>query len=150
MKILHANKDDCYDILDLQKLSYRQEAEIYDDYQIPPLTQTIDEIREEIKNNTFLKAVIEDVIVGSIRAYLQNDICHIGRLIVHPNYQNKGIGTILMKKIEAHFNDLGINSFQLFTGEESKKNIYLYQKLGYQIYKTEKLSSKVNLVYLKK
>jgi hypothetical protein len=33
--------------LALQKLAYRSEAEIYDDYTIPPLTQTLGEMRAD-------------------------------------------------------------------------------------------------------
>jgi len=72
------------------------------------------------------------------------------RLIVHPNYQNKGIGTKLINQIEKYFEDEKINKYELFTGEKSQKNIYLYQKLGYKIFKTEKLSENVNIIYLEK
>lgn len=37
-------------IFELQKLTYQSEAELYDDFCIPPLTQTLDELRNT--NNT--------------------------------------------------------------------------------------------------
>jgi len=46
--------------------------------------------------------------------------------------QNQGIGTILMKEIEKCFTP---KRFELFVGSKSGKNIYLYQKLGYSIFK---------------
>ncbi|KMQ49538.1 hypothetical protein CHISP_3549 [Chitinispirillum alkaliphilum] len=150
MEILLADINDISEILDLQKISYKQEAEIYNDYQIPPLTQTVEEIENEFNNNTVLKAVIDDIIVGSVRAYIKKNKCYIGRLIVHPNHQNKGIGTKLMNKIEKYLEDKGIVKYELFTGEKSQKNIYLYQKLGYKIFKSEKLSDIVIIVYFEK
>lgn len=150
MEIMFANINDSSEILDLQKLSFRQEAEIYDDFTIPPLTQTIEEINNEFDDNTILKAVIDNKIVGSVRACVKNKRCYIGKLIVHPDLQNKGMGTKLMNKIEKHFEDQGINIFELFTGEKSQKNIYLYEKLGYKIFKTEKMKNNANIVYMVK
>jgi len=150
MKISLANRKDCLEILDLQKLAYKQEAEIYNDYAIPPLTQTIDEFYKEFDHSTILKAVTDNIIVGSVRAYIKNNICFIGRLIVHPDYQNKGIGTKLMNEIEGYFKDKHINKYELFTGEKSQKNIHLYQKIGYRIFKTEKLNDNVNIVFMEK
>lgn len=141
-----AKKSDLVEILALQKLAYQQEAAIYNDNDIPPLTQTLEEFREEAKNVTMLKAIIDNKIVGSIRAYVENGICYVGRVIVHPDYQNNGIGKILMLEIEKHFKNA--RKFELFTGMQSEKNLYLYKKLGYAEFKTVKLSDKVNLVYL--
>ncbi|MBN2041802.1 MAG: GNAT family N-acetyltransferase [Spirochaetes bacterium] len=150
MKILRVDINDSSTILDLQTLSYRQEAEIYNDYTIPPLTQTLDEIKNDFNDNIILKAVIDDTIVGSVRAYVKDYTCYIGRLIVHPDHQNKSIGTGLMKKIEKYFTVQGIKTFELFTGEKSEKNLYLYRKLGYEIFKEEKMNDNVNIVSLHK
>lgn len=142
-----ANKDDCTEILELQKLAYKQEAQLYNDFTIPPLTQTIEDLIKEFDQSTVLKAVIDNKVVGSVRACLKNDTCFIGRLIVHPDFQNKGIGKELLNRIEK-LKEAG--RYELFTGEKSIKNIHLYQKLGYKIYKKEKLNNKVNIVYLEK
>ena len=40
MIVKRASFEDAKEILDLQKLAYVSEAEIYNDYSIPPLTQT--------------------------------------------------------------------------------------------------------------
>jgi 2-aminoadipate transaminase len=44
MRIDRATVEDAKEILDLQKLAYQSEAEIYNDYTIPPLTQTLEEM----------------------------------------------------------------------------------------------------------
>ncbi len=48
MKIEEAGEEDAADILDLQRLAYQSEARLYDDYLIPPLTQTLDEMKGDI------------------------------------------------------------------------------------------------------
>jgi hypothetical protein len=84
--ITEARSEDAPEILALQELAYRSEAELYDDWTIPPLTQTLSQIEAEFDTKVFLKAVHAGRIVGSVRASLDGGTCHIGRLIVHPNY----------------------------------------------------------------
>lgn len=67
INIRHANVEDAEEILELQKLAYQSEAIIYNDWSIPPLTQTLEEIEEEFAENTFLKACDSDKIVGSVK-----------------------------------------------------------------------------------
>ena len=150
MEISLASISDCPRILELQHLSYRQEAEIYGDYKIPPLTQTLGELREEFSNSTTFIIRVNQSIIGSIRAFVKDGKCHIGRLIVHPDFQNKGIGYLLMGTVETYFRIIGISNFELFTGDKSEKNLYFYRKLGYKRFKVESLNEKINLVYLRK
>jgi ribosomal protein S18 acetylase RimI-like enzyme len=146
--IEQASVGDAEEILELQKLAYRDEAAIYDDYSIPPLKQTLGQIRDDFAGQTFLKATLKEVIVGSVRAFAREGTCYIGRLIVHPDCRNRGIGTRLMYEIEGRFN--GADRYELFTGEKSERNLYLYRKLGYAPCKRHRLTDKVTLVYLEK
>jgi len=148
MIIEQAKLKDVKEILDLQKLAYKSEAEIYNDYTIPPLIQSFKEIETDFENQTFLKVLVDGKIIGSVRAYMINETCFIGRLIVHPDFQNRGIGTRLMNEIESYFSKA--RRFELFTGYKSERNIYLYQKLGYQIFKREKVNKNLELVYMEK
>lgn len=148
MKIEDATVPDAEQILELQKLAYISEWEIYSDYNIPPLIQTQGEIIKEFDDQLFLKGTINDTIIGSVRAYVKNGSCFIGRLIVHPNYQNKGIGTKLMCEIEKRFDNT--NRFELFTGYKSEQNIRFYENLGYNIIRTEQISDNFKFVYLEK
>lgn len=146
--IQKVQKEDLNDILELQKLCYQEAAERYDDYDIPPLTQTLEEIEKEYESNLILKIEDNNKIIASIRAYQDDRTCYIGRLIVHPDYQNRGIGQALMDHIEQFFPN--VDRFELFTGFKDDKNIYLYKKLGYVIFKEEKISDNVAFVFMEK
>ena len=139
---------DAEEILSLQKLAYRSEAEIYDDFNIPPLLQTPEEIKKDFENQTFLKATLDGKIRGSVRAFIKEGTCYIGRLIVHPDFQNRGMGKELMQRIEEIFKEA--QRFELFTGHRSEKNLRLYRKLGYEISKTVRANDRLNMVYLEK
>ena len=148
MEILRADITDAETILKLQKVAYLSEARRYNDYSIPPLQQTLEEIKEEFATHVLLKAVEDSELVGSVRGYQKNDTCHIGRLIVLPEHQRKGIGSALLKEIEKYFDK--VERFELFTGVESRENLRLYSRHGYKEFKTERLKNDVSLVYMEK
>jgi ribosomal protein S18 acetylase RimI-like enzyme len=136
VEILDATISDATEILSLQKISYLTEAKIYDDYFIPPLTQTLAELEADFERKSILKAVQDGRIVGSVNGFTKDDRCFIGRLMVHPEYQSRGIGSMLMETIENRFAD--VCSWELFTGELSVRNIRLYERLGYSVIRREK------------
>ncbi len=146
--IVRAIVSDAADILALQKAAYQSEAKLYDDWTIPPLTQTLSLIEAEFDMMIFLKAIHQDVIVGSVRALSENDTCFINRLIVAPQHQRKGVGTQLMQRIERQFPQ--VVRFELFTGSRSQRNIRFYQRLGYRAFREQDLSPKVRLVFMEK
>ncbi|NGM83767.1 GNAT family N-acetyltransferase [Paenibacillus sp. 7124] len=149
MLIMKAEEADLEEILELQRKAFVVEAVIYNDYTIQPLRQTIEDLKSEYETQTLLKAVVEENrIAGSVRAFFNGDTCYIGRLIVHPDFQNKGIGTSLLCEAEQMFKEC--RRFELFTGHLSKKNLYLYGKKGYKIFKSQVINEKLTMMYLEK
>lgn len=149
LEILRATVADAAEILALQKLAYLSEAELYNDYTIQPLTQTIDELAADFGLKTFLKGVEGGRIIGSVNGLMEGDRCLIGRLMVHPDFQGRGIGTTLMKAIEGSFADA--RAWELFTGELSLKNISLYERLGYRVVRKEQFrGSRFAVVFMEK
>lgn len=152
-EILPATPDDASAILALQRLAYQSEAMLYADWSIPPLTQSLDELREEFGRLTILKAVDRTGnIIGSVRGGLDSGacppVCRVGRLIVHPKHQRQGLGTALLAAIEASFP--GAARFALFTGAQSQGNLRLYQRQGYQPVDARAVKPGLTLVFLEK
>ena len=145
--VQNAEMNDLEEILALQKLAYQSEAQLNNDFTIPPLKQTLDEIRAEFERTIFLKVVQDGRIIGSVRAREKDGDCYIGRLIVHPDYQNQGIGSHLLAAIEHMSNG---RRFELFTSQRSERNLYLYAKFGYREFKQAVLNEKTTLVFLEK
>jgi len=147
-EVLRARAEDAAAILDLQKLTYQSEARLYDDWTLPPLTQTLESLRDEISLSVVLKAMLGARLAGSVRASEGEGICRIGRLIVRPELQGRGIGTQLMRQIEREFPQT--HKFELFTGARSAGNIRLYDRLGYIRVREKVLSPAVTLVFMEK
>lgn len=83
MIIKKAEKNDLQKILDLQYLAYQSEAKLFNNPNIPPLRQTLVEVESEYQKGVVLKAVDENnTIIGSVRAYYDNDTVYIGKLMV--------------------------------------------------------------------
>ncbi len=147
MRIGPANAEDLEEILALQRLAFQSEAERYDDYTLPPLTQTLEGIRADLEGMVILKASVDGRIVGSVRAYAEEGTCHICRLVVHPDFQRQGIGRQLMREIERRF--AHVQRFELFTGHASTPALRLYEGLGYTEFKRKELDTHT-LVFLEK
>ncbi len=145
--IAEATVEDAEEILTLQKRAFRGEAERYDDYTLPPLTQTLEEIKTDFEQQYVLKATLRGEIIGSARACTEDGTCYVARVVVHPDYQGRGIGTRLMHAIESAFADM--RRFEIFTGDRSEPALHLYRKLGYEEFKRKEMDTHT-LVYLEK
>ena len=73
--IVQAEEADLEAILELQRLAYQGEARLLNDFSIPPLMQTLEEMKEEFRSGIFLKAVDEKgKIVRSVSGVLCGEI----------------------------------------------------------------------------
>lgn len=148
MNILPARLGQSEALLALQQRAYQSEARLYNDWTLPPLTQSLASIHEDIAMMTVLVAMRAESIVGSVRGRLSESTCHIGRLIVEPQWQSRGIGTALLAAIEARFPEA--ENFELFTGSKSSGNLRLYQRLGYQVIRCQAVAPHLELMFLRK
>ncbi|PYG90240.1 ribosomal protein S18 acetylase RimI-like enzyme [Ruminiclostridium sufflavum DSM 19573] len=147
-RIAEANEKDLSEILKLQKKAFEMVAVKENNFDIQPLKQTYEEIVQEFAKRKFIKYVLNGAIVGSVRGHAdEQNICYVGKLIVHPDFQNAGIGTALMKELERHFSTC--SSFEIFTSQNSENTLSLYKKLGYTERYVRKVDN-VSIVFMKR
>ena len=139
---------DAPEILALQKIVYQNEAEMYDDWTLTPLKQTLEEMRNDFADKVFIKAVVGGKIIGSVRGWMEGETAHLGRLIVHPYFWQRGLGTKLVTAIEARFPQA--KRFETFTGQKSRHTMEPYQRLGYLPTRQEKVSEHRDRIYFSK
>lgn len=144
-----ATRKDLPDILNLQKIAFEEVALLLDNYNLPPLQQTLEELNKEFEISVVLKYLSEDnKIVGSVRAFVDVDnVCHVGKLVVDPAYQNQGIGKMLLNEIEKEFPSC--RKFSLFTGEITPNTRHLYENQGYHIV-DRKEADGVSMLFMEK
>ncbi len=147
--IEHAVADDIPEILALQKVAYRSEAEVYGDLSVPAMRQSLTELTADFERMIFLKGIVNGKIVASVRGYDDGQgTAHILRLIVHPYFQGRGYAQQLVTTLEKAFPQC--RRFEVFTGHRSERNLYLYGKLGYKRFKSEPFNQNVEWVYMEK
>jgi ribosomal protein S18 acetylase RimI-like enzyme len=126
--------DDAGEILTLQRAAYVTEAQVYGDPMLPPLIQTLDELRAEMADPQCAAWGIREShrLVASVRVHLIGEAtAEVGRLVVAPDSQSNGLGTALLLAAEEHLPD-EVTTVRLFTGNRSHGNLRLYKRLGYQ------------------
>jgi ech hydrogenase subunit C len=146
MSVERATAVDAPEILALQKIVYQNEAEMYDDWSLKPLRQTLEQMRADFDSMVFIKVVVGGKIVGSIRGYMvEGGTAHVTRLIVHPYFWKRGIGTRLVEEIEACFPQA--RRYETFMGNRSRHTMEPYQRLGYTLIRQEHVTEHRDRVY---
>jgi ribosomal protein S18 acetylase RimI-like enzyme len=141
VSITAAGAGDAEQIIKLQYLCYQQEAGLYGDYSIDPLTQTLESLREELSTGHALRGSLDGT--GSAR---------IERLIVHPRMQGHGLGGRLLKAMEARLlaDKPEITAFRLTAGHRSEVALRLYQHFGYTPVSVREVNRRLKIVTMEK
>ena len=142
--------DDAGELLTLRRAAFVTEAQQYGDPNIPPLTQTLKELKADLEADGVitLGAWWGHRLVGSIRVLVEGGKATLGRFAVAPDLQGKGIGTELLSAILPTLPD-GIEEVWVFTGRDSLQNIALYNKAGYE-HQHDQTAGDLTYAYLRK
>jgi tRNA (guanine37-N1)-methyltransferase len=125
-----ARPDDAGELSTLQLAAYLSEGQAT--LSVPPLTQTLDEMRDSLSTGTVLVARRGHRLVGSVRGEPKDDdVWYIGRLMVAPDLWGQGIGSELMAAIEGCAPP-GATRLRLLTGAPSEHNLAYYRRRGYR------------------
>ncbi|MFI2241873.1 GNAT family N-acetyltransferase [Streptomyces chrestomyceticus] len=147
-----ATDQDAEQILKLQYLCYQPEAALYDDYSIPPLTQTLDDLRAELSDACVVVARLGTEVVGAVRGTVGADgTAAIGTLVVHPRMQRHGLGGRLLAAVEERLaTERSAKRYRLTAGHRSEANLRLYRSHGYASVGTEQVSPRLSRITLEK
>ncbi|MDT0165654.1 GNAT family N-acetyltransferase [Actinotalea sp. AC32] len=142
--------DDAGELLTLRRAAFVSEAQVYGDPNIPPLTQTLDELRHDLAADGIvtLGAWAGHRLVGSVRVQLEPGRATLGRLAVAPDQQGHGIGTQLLLAIPPLLPE-GTDELWVFTGRDSVQNLALYEKHGYT-HQHDETAGSLTYAYLRK
>jgi len=123
---------DTGELFTLQRACWVQEDQDNPGVVIPALHETLEDVRGWISRDTVLVARSAGRLVGAVRASLRDRDWDIGRLMVAPDLQGRGLGRMLLERIEAAAPP-DATSYALFTGAGSRRNQKMYKKAGYRL-----------------
>ncbi len=123
---------DAAELLTLQRACWVQEQQANPGVHIPPLHEDLADVEEWLGTWTTLVLRIGGRLVGAVRGRREGQLWDIGRIMVAPDLQGRGIGRHLLRSIEQAAPD-DVTEYVLFTGAGSARNLRMYQKAGYRL-----------------
>lgn len=148
--VLALSEADAGELLTLQRAAYPSEARLHHDLDLPPLTESLEAVQAELARLELQAWGVRDQgrLVAAVRVLVREPIAELGRLIVAPDRQGRGLGSRLLEHVEDNL-PAAITSIELFTGERSEPNLRLYRRHGYR--ETHRTTTgSYDLVHLKK
>lgn len=141
-RIRHARAGDAGELLTLQRAAFLSEAQRYGDPHLPPLRDTVDDVRKVIVGPHGLVLVAATKsdgewgrrgrLVAAIRVRYAGEAAQVGRVVVAPDLQGRGLGSAMMQAVHEEASDQpGITRLDLFAGASSE-SLALYRRFGYK------------------
>lgn len=130
-RIYRASVLDAAELLVLQRCCWVAEAVANETLDIPPLHESLDDVRAWLEDWSTWCLRADGRLVGAVRARGEGPTWEIGRLMVAPDLSGRGIGRWLLRHAETQAPG-GIDTITLFTGASSVRNIAMYERAGYR------------------
>jgi ribosomal protein S18 acetylase RimI-like enzyme len=121
------NRETAQAVLQLQRLAYRLEAELIGSDGIPPLWETLEELRTCVEE--FLGVLVKGHLVGAISWRFSADTIDIHRLVVHPAHFRRGVATALVR---AALDEPTAKRAIVQTGAQNAPAAALYLREGFE------------------
>ncbi len=127
---------DAGEILILSRACWLQEAIDNDTFAIPALQEDVEDVRGWIGEWDTWVVRAEGRLVGAVRGRQETGpdgapVWDVGRLMVAPDLQGRGLGRALLELTERRAPE-EVTAYVLFTGARSTANIRRYKRAGYR------------------
>jgi tRNA (guanine37-N1)-methyltransferase len=138
LEIRPATRADAGELFTVTRACWLQELWANPGVVIPALEESFEDAIRGLGEWTTVVAVAGQRIVGSARGRVERDtgadgpVWDVGRVMVAPDLQGRGLGRYLLELIEDAAPD-EVTSYQLFTGAQSVDNLRMYKRAGYRL-----------------
>jgi GNAT superfamily N-acetyltransferase len=141
--------EDAGEVLTVQRAAFVAEARVYGTAEIPPLVETLDEVRGELETTVSVGAFRNGRLVGAARLTLEGPVGWISRVAVAPDQQGQGIGSLILDAVEDAAPDWVVR-LQLAAGAKSAGNVAMYERRGYREFERRKDAAGIELICMGK
>ncbi|PPA70331.1 GNAT family N-acetyltransferase [Jeotgalibacillus proteolyticus] len=130
-------------LLPIQRASFQDDLEKYEDFETNPACETAEKLTENIRKYHHFTILDGETVIGAIDVRGNNERMHIDKVFISPGNQNRGAGTEAIRFLEKQFSDVKL--WTLYTPHLSFRNHYFYEKFGYKKTKEVRLTPKLIL-----
>lgn len=123
---------DAGELLTLQRACWVTEQQDNPEVRIPALHEDLAQVQSWMGEWTTFVLRVGGRLVGAARGRQDGASWDVGRIMVAPDLQGRGLGRLLLATIEA-VPPPEVSGFVLFTGARSARNIRLYKRAGYRL-----------------
>ncbi|QHE53359.1 GNAT family N-acetyltransferase [Pontibacillus sp. HMF3514] len=153
IRLEKATEADASMIFNIQLEAFQPLLDKYQDIKTNPANESIDRVLTRIKNPSggFFKIYANGFVAGAICVTRENETAHywISPMFILPEYQRQGIAQRSLSLLEDMFPEAEM--WKLATILEEKRNVHLYEKIGYvRIGEDKKLNEHATLGYFHK
>ncbi|MEC3979588.1 GNAT family N-acetyltransferase [Amycolatopsis sp. H20-H5] len=133
VELLRLGPGDAGELFTLQRASYISEARLHQDFDLPPLVEPLEGVQAALIDPACLVWGVRESgrLLASVRFVIRGEVAEIGRLVVAPDQQGRGLGSSLLLAAEDAVPP-SVSVFRLFTGSLSVVPLKLYPRLGYR------------------
>lgn len=130
--------NDCRLIQNIIQTSYPEEELEYTIYNSPKLKywvlylQLCQKFRLRMNGHFFYIAELKKKPIGIIQIVKEVDFCHLNNIAVLPEYQNKGVGSMLFKKFLEFADEQSSKILSLDVSLQNEKAYAFYKKNGFK------------------
>jgi ribosomal protein S18 acetylase RimI-like enzyme len=122
-----SEKETAGEVLDLQRTSYRIEADLIGTEEIPPLKETFEQLQN--CGETFTGCYMNNRLAGAVSYKVIGTTIDVHRVMVHPDFFRKGIALKLITWTEQR--ETSSSEVVVSTGAANLPAVRLYEKLGF-------------------
>ena len=138
-------KDEAETLLGIQIEAFTEDLKRYEDFKTSPATESVEKVNWRIDNFLHFTIWLNSEIIGGIyvREVGESEF-RLNRIFISNAYQNKGLGSRVMKLVEDKFPQT--RKWYLDTPKLNPRNHHFYEKLGYKKTGEHQVNKKLTLL----
>jgi predicted N-acetyltransferase YhbS len=115
----------------LQERAFEEEGRRCGTQEIPPLQEQAASIEDHVQNQIALVAKQDGAVIGCVRGLVEGQVCLIRALAVEPSKHGQGVGSALLRALEAEL--FNVERIDLTTNTLMEGNVPFYERHGYRV-----------------
>ncbi len=134
LDVASATSADAPELLTLGRACWVSEGRIHGSFDIPPLVETLEDVVAGLQQWQTWTVRAAGRLVGSVRGRRDPQDAatwQVGRLMVAPDLQGRGLGRALLAHVEAAA-PADTDTYWINTGRGSERNLRTYRRAGYR------------------